>query len=787
MSDQLSVCPNLNKIKVMNKLNSKSRNSFTRYALITLLTFVSYSMSAQYTIKGRVTDETNVPLSHTNVQLLYPDSSAVSGTITNNEGVFIFDKVNNGQYFLLFSYLGYNNRYKLIDISGQNIDIGSIRLETDYNELAEIQVNADRYIKRKDGLLIYPRKSDLKSAGSGYDVIYSMMIPGVTVDRAEGKVTKMGETVSLYMDGRKVEYREIQNIQPGEIEKIEYIDIPSGKYIQDNAAMNIILKQPVGGYLAVDATQTAGYLQGDYNLTAQYAKKNLVYSFFGGYNSTKYNNRGSSMAEHFTFPDYSLERKNNTMDDINNNNTQYAQFNLKSINDKRYLLGKLSIVRKEMPDNRTGRRINYTGSNDSQTNAVSQSNEQNIKPAVELYGGFKLPSNQNLDLSLIGSYNRNEYTRRYSEGNFLSVTNADEDFYNINISANYAKQFQNKNTISAYFLDNYRSNQTKYTGNIDASQQLFTNEALLYIGYAHHFSSKFMLNTRLGLSWLKYELKGENQVNQISPRANATIRYQISEKHRLSLIAAIGNSFPTANTLSNINQIIDSILIKRGNPGLDITKIYNGAIMYDMFSSKFNMQLMFINNLYKDMMIADYFPEEDKMIFYSHSNETIRQHIGVISGTWNTAKNLFIKTEIALINTNFRGTVKDSHTTFRTTVDANYSWKNFMLNLFAKAKEKQLTNSYIYEQHYTQYGGSIRWSNNNWHLEIGTNNPFTNNNYIEKTYASPAYTYDNRIHSKTFQQTGYLKLIYRFSFGKKYNIENKNINTHSDSAIMKAE
>ncbi|MCD8264828.1 MAG: hypothetical protein LUD02_12310 [Tannerellaceae bacterium] len=161
-------------------------------------------------------------------------------------------------------------------------------------ELDEVQIVAQRYIKREDGLLIYPRKEDLKTAGSGYDALYNIMISGLTVDRFNGSVTRMGEEVSLYIDGRKVEYREFQNIQPSSIEKIEYIDIPSGKYIRDKTVINVILKYPTtGGYLAVDGKQNIGYLQGDYNLTTQYVKKNLIYSFFGGYYIEKDHNKGT--------------------------------------------------------------------------------------------------------------------------------------------------------------------------------------------------------------------------------------------------------------------------------------------------------------------------------------------------------------------------------------------------------------------------------------------------------------------------------------------------------------
>ena len=39
----------------------------------------------------------------------------------------------------------------------------------------------------------------------------------------------MGGAVTLYIDGRKVDYREVQSLRPRDIEKVEYFDVPTGK------------------------------------------------------------------------------------------------------------------------------------------------------------------------------------------------------------------------------------------------------------------------------------------------------------------------------------------------------------------------------------------------------------------------------------------------------------------------------------------------------------------------------------------------------------------------------
>ena len=56
-----------------------------------------------------------------------------------------------------------------------------------------------------------------------------------------------------------------------DIDKVEYYDVPSGKYMNDVAAVNFITKKyKTGGYVSVNAEQRIGYLNGDYNVVANY-------------------------------------------------------------------------------------------------------------------------------------------------------------------------------------------------------------------------------------------------------------------------------------------------------------------------------------------------------------------------------------------------------------------------------------------------------------------------------------------------------------------------------------
>lgn len=82
------------------------------------------------------------------------------------------------------------------------------------------------------------------------------MIPEVEVDRINGKVSAIGGETTLYIDGRKADAREIRNLNPKDVEKIEYYDVPTGKYMNDISAINFVMKQhESGGYVSFNADQ----------------------------------------------------------------------------------------------------------------------------------------------------------------------------------------------------------------------------------------------------------------------------------------------------------------------------------------------------------------------------------------------------------------------------------------------------------------------------------------------------------------------------------------------------
>lgn len=141
--------------------------------------------------------------------------------------------------------------------------------------LDEVMITASNINRVGDHLVIYPNSLQRKHAINGFGVLENLNIPGLIIDMKSNNVDVMGLQATLYLNGQECDIKEIQMLRPRDIEKIEYHDVPSGKYAKDKLAINFITKQyRYGGYVQADGLQTIGYDHGDYNVATNYVKGN---------------------------------------------------------------------------------------------------------------------------------------------------------------------------------------------------------------------------------------------------------------------------------------------------------------------------------------------------------------------------------------------------------------------------------------------------------------------------------------------------------------------------------
>lgn len=180
------------------------------------------------------------------------DSSFVGGTISNEVGIFTFEKIKPANYFLAISFIGYNTIEKSIYVgsSAEFLNLGTIELTESVQSLGEVTITAKQSeINGKMDKKTYAVEDNISQSGGS--VLQAMEnLPGVTVQ--DNKVQLRGsDKIIILIDGKQSaltgygSQSGLDNIPASSIERIEIINNPSSKYDANGNAgiINVILKK----------------------------------------------------------------------------------------------------------------------------------------------------------------------------------------------------------------------------------------------------------------------------------------------------------------------------------------------------------------------------------------------------------------------------------------------------------------------------------------------------------------------------------------------------------------
>lgn len=390
-------------------------------------------------------------------------------------------------------------------------------------ELGEVVVKSSYLTREGDHILAIPTKEQRKHAVTGYDLLSNLMIPGVSVERSTGSVTTPNGAATLYIDGREVDFREVQSLRPKDVSRVEYFDVPNDKYAKDAYAINIIMK-PLnnGGYTQLDASQNVGYLYGDYNLISKFVTGTKSLNLWAGYSLE---NPKSSMDENetFIFPDYQLNRLQHYNNADNRQTEEYVQASI-SNRGRKYIW----MLRGGMAWNASKNGVNNGMTEYWKTAAAIKNGSildintrnKSYRPSVYFYGLHTFSNTKSLDYVFDGYYSRNDYDRLYNDDNVSFRSLVKEDYYYIKANANYSMAFSHRNRLAFSLYEFMRISDSEYVGTSAYNQNLHSSETILFADYSQRLGS-FFFDINPGLSFLTYRLEGMKSINHLTPRLQA--------------------------------------------------------------------------------------------------------------------------------------------------------------------------------------------------------------------------------------------------------------------------
>jgi len=213
------------------------------------LLFFRFFSEAQ-TIKGYIYyEKDNTPVQFATVALLQlPDSAITTGTITLTDGGYSLENIKPGSYYVRASFVGYKSSGKSVTVTGEvnEIVVDTIYLVEVAAVLNEVMVVSERIKGNEmvDRTVYSIPEAVSKSSTNGYDLLKK--IPQVNVDFQNNITLNGSSNFIIQVDGRQREREYLARLLPSDIQSVEIISNPGGRYEGNiDGVINIILKKEV--------------------------------------------------------------------------------------------------------------------------------------------------------------------------------------------------------------------------------------------------------------------------------------------------------------------------------------------------------------------------------------------------------------------------------------------------------------------------------------------------------------------------------------------------------------
>lgn len=263
--------------------------------LVLVLLFNTEQGQGQTRTHGRIIDALGAPISYASVLLLSPiDSLLIRGAVSEENGHFLFDGVNENSYLLSISMVGFKKHFELLEISiDSNKELNPVTLYEGSDELEEVVVSAQKplYEKQMDRMVINVQESITASGSSVLQVLQRS--PGVMVNQQNNSIMLNGKTGVTVMINNKISrlpldaaVQMLDGMSAANVERIELITSPPTKYDAEGTAgiIHIVMQENAdlgtnGNYGFTAGMKGKETLGTNFNLN--HRKKNI--SFFIDY------------------------------------------------------------------------------------------------------------------------------------------------------------------------------------------------------------------------------------------------------------------------------------------------------------------------------------------------------------------------------------------------------------------------------------------------------------------------------------------------------------------------
>jgi len=241
-------------------------NNFRQFLIfIALILMGLYALPQNPDLTIEVKDREKLPLIGATVQLLNAQDSALVNSITNQNGISVFEGVVNGIYTITIRYVGFETIEETIRVTTQRQF--EFVMNDDAIALGEVTIVARRpHIRQEGDRMIVDPEPMVNIATNTLEVLEKT--PGLFVDQDGGIFLNSVTPAVIFINGReqRMSPQDMNNVlrslPPDAIQRIEIMRTPSARYSASASGgiINIVLREGVA--LGTFGSVSTGFNQG---------------------------------------------------------------------------------------------------------------------------------------------------------------------------------------------------------------------------------------------------------------------------------------------------------------------------------------------------------------------------------------------------------------------------------------------------------------------------------------------------------------------------------------------
>lgn len=443
--------------------------------------------------------------------------------------------------------------------------------------LQEVVVKASRKIQKGDTLSVIPSDNQRKFCSTGFELLRSMMLPGLRVNAITGELSLSdGGSALVLIDGRPVDRQDVLALRPKEIARVEYIQDPGPEYGYDQslgAVINVIMKERTDGYAAaVVANNAVTTANGQNFIFGKYTKNNSEFgiSFDSDYASLTKRRIDDNTTYLIGDQPYNILYKGMDTPLKYTSNTLQANYNLyipgKHIFDVTFTGGFYYS-----PDRGYAQKVTENGK--SPYYQLTEPYEKNLYPKLNIYYKYYFSKNSSLAANLVGIYRNTDYHYDMKESPDYGFDNPTYTYrYGTRSKrqsyigeVKYVNRFNRKITLSVGSRISHAYTSNTYIGDNPSLDKQYDTRIYAYTA-ASGYLGKLSYSAGIGIDGTIIKQNGES-MHKWMPRPMLRFTYKI-KKWSFNLGGTLTQCTPSLSEMASTEFRINRFEIKRGNPDL---------------------------------------------------------------------------------------------------------------------------------------------------------------------------------------------------------------------------